>query len=75
MKEITDKYPNLFPEGKVTEELFYWSYEFAMTRGYGWSLPSTSMMPFADMFNHHNQCTTHYLVNKKYEADVKSKHE
>ena len=40
-----------------------------MTRCYGWSLPSTFLIPFADLMNHHNYATTHYMVNKKIEIE------
>lgn len=38
--------------GEVNKETFYWSYEFVMTRCFGYSLPSTSLVALADMFNH-----------------------
>lgn len=40
-----------------------------MTRCFGWSLPSTSLVPFADMLNHSNEATTYFLVNKKFEKN------
>ncbi len=46
-----------------------------MTRCFGWSLPSTCLVPFVDMLNHNNESATHYLVHKKYERNVETKHE
>lgn len=34
-----------------------------MTRCYGWSMPSTFLIPFADLMNHHNNTITHYMIN------------
>ena len=30
------------------------AHSFVMTRAYGWSLPSISLIPMADSFNHNN---------------------
>lgn len=38
-----------------------------MTRCFGWSLKSTSLVPFADMLNHSNTATTHYVVHADIE--------
>jgi len=37
------------------------------------SLPSTSLVPFADMLNHANDATTHYLVHRVLENNGKLK--
>lgn len=35
-----------------------------MTRAFGWSLPSISLIPLADSFNHSNiRYVNHFLVN------------
>lgn len=34
-----------------------------MTRCFGWSLSSTSLIPFADMMNHHIDTATHYTID------------
>ena len=38
-----------------------------MTRCFGWSLPSTSLVPLADLLNHNYEMVTHYIINKKLE--------
>jgi len=38
-----------------------------MSRCFGWSLKSTSMIPIADFLNHSNKACTHYLVHSKIE--------
>lgn len=52
-KGVMNKYPEFY--GSLTEhhkDTFYWSNEFVMTRCFGWTLPSTSLVPLADMLNH-----------------------
>ena len=70
-KKILIKYPAYFPFKSLIDlrRDFYWAYEAVMTRCFGWSLPSTSLVPFADMLNHSNEATTYYLVNKKFERN------
>lgn len=64
-----------FPDKNTDiRELYFWAYEFTMTRCYGWSLPSTILIPLADFLNHEKHGIDHYLVNKKYELDEKNKH-
>lgn len=61
-----NKYPQIF--GNITEkekDLFYWSNEFVMTRCFGWTLPSTSLVPLADMLNHSNENPATYHLIKK----------
>ena len=58
------KYPDMYPPEFLTKEMFFWAYELVMTRCFGWSLPSTCLVPFADMFNHNCEATTHYVVHK-----------
>lgn len=48
--------------------MFYWSNEFVMTRCFGWTLPSTSLVPMADMLNHSNiNPATYHLINRLIE--------
>lgn len=37
-----------------------------VTRCFGWGLPKTSMIPFADCINHHTVDSTYELINVKY---------
>lgn len=52
------------------KRVFYKAYNIVMTRCYGWSLPSTCLIPLADMCNHRDkQTSTHYVVHRRYELD------
>ncbi|CAD8069199.1 unnamed protein product [Paramecium primaurelia] len=70
-KGVMNKYPQYY--GCLTEEhkdMFYWSNEFVMTRCFGWTLPSTSLVPMADMLNHSNiNPATYHLVNRLIEQN------
>jgi hypothetical protein len=46
-----------------------------MTRMFGSGLPSSSLVPFGDLFNHYHCCSTHFIVNKKFESDELPIHE
>ena len=43
-----------------------------MTRAFGYSLPSTSMIPLADLMNHNNNTTTSSMILTKFEIDGKN---
>ena len=58
MQLIMHKYAEEFPEELVTKDVFYWSYLFVMTRSFGYCIPSTSLIPFADLMNHNNYTIT-----------------
>jgi len=38
-----------------------------MTRCFGWSLPTTMLVPMADFMNHNPDGTTSYIVNTRFE--------
>ena len=42
-----------------------------MTRCFGWSLPTTMLVPFGDFLNHTSDGATHYLVNTQFEGNEK----
>lgn len=56
------------------KKIYFWAYEFTMTRCYGWSLPSTILIPLADFLNHGKHGVDHYLIHKKYEINPAIKH-
>lgn len=71
MFKIIIKFPEIFGESRSDDKKsFYRSYELVMTRCFGWSLKSTSLVPFADMLNHSNNATTHYVVHAALEKDI-----
>jgi hypothetical protein len=39
-----------------------------VTRCFGWGLPKTSIIPFADCINHHNVDSTYELIHVDYHA-------
>ena len=68
VKPVLDGNPDLFPG--YTKELFLRMYNFACTRCFGWTLPSTMMVPLADFMNH-APVDTSYDVYSKQEHAVK----
>jgi len=50
MEKVLAKYPHLFTE--ISRDRFLKMYNFACTRCFGWTLPSTMMVPLADFLNH-----------------------
>ena len=50
IKKILALYPEAYPD--QSEQLFQRMYNFACTRCFGWTLPSTMMVPMADFLNH-----------------------
>lgn len=42
-----------------------------MTRCFGWHLPATMLIPYADFLNHSDEGVTHYIVNRRFERDEK----
>lgn len=50
--EVAKLYPDLIDISKFTPERFKLAYTTVVTRCFGWSLPSTSVIPFADCANH-----------------------
>ena len=45
-----------------------------MTRCYGWSLPSTFLIPLADFLNHGKYGVDHYLIHEGFEVKEAKKH-
>jgi hypothetical protein len=39
-------------------------YAAVMTRGFGWGLPETMMVPYADFLNHSSTGVHHYVFDK-----------
>ena len=44
------------------EPLFYKCFNTIVTRCFGWGLPKTSLIPFADCINHHNVDSTYEFI-------------
>ena len=58
---ITD--PEKEPELKA---IFTKAFVSIVTRCFGWGLPKTMVIPFADCINHHNVDSTYELLHLKY---------
>ena len=54
----------------MTKDLFVRMYNYACTRCFGWTLPSTMMVPLADFMNH-LPIDTNYDVYSKNSHEVK----
>jgi hypothetical protein len=48
------------------KKLFTRGFVAVVTRCFGWGLPRTSMIPFADCINHHNVDSTYELIHTRY---------
>ena len=53
-------------ERPLFDKLWLKSFVSVVTRCFGWGLPRTSMIPFADTINHHNVDSTYELIHEKY---------
>lgn len=86
MKGIYDKYPTLYPPDKYTikdqftliklarygKNDYLWAYESVMTRCFGWHLPSTMIVPFADFMNHWTEGVSTNIINVNFEKEEKT---
>ena len=72
-------YQEFYPGLDVPEEepklryTFQHAFISVVTRCFGWGLPKTSLIPFADCINHHNVDSTYELIHLKYHQDLKRK--
>lgn len=46
--------------------LFTKCFVSVVTRCFGWGLPKTMIIPFADSINHHNVDSTYEMIHVKY---------
>jgi hypothetical protein len=51
-------------------DLFQKAFISVVTRCFGWGVPKTSMIPFADSINHHNVDSTYEMLHLKYHQNV-----
>ena len=68
IEKVLQKNSAMFPG--YTKELFLKMYNYACTRCFGWTLPSTMMVPLADFMNH-LPIDTDYDVYSKRTHSVK----
>ena len=62
-KVIATKYPHLVDSSMLTEEIYKRAYNIVTTRCFGWSTPSTCLVPLADCFNHFNIDNQYEIFN------------
>jgi hypothetical protein len=76
IKSVITKYPSIFKPSTLTFKVFHRFNAIINTRCFGSNLPSSSLVPMADNFNHRNKHCTWSLVNTKLHKnpDVKSKY-
>ena len=53
------------------EKIFYRCFNTIVTRCFGWGLPKTSLIPFADCINHHNVDSTYEFFCKELHEPIK----
>jgi len=58
--------PKLFPRAVPYEE-FMRLYAKVTTRCFGWGLPETMVVPFADFLNHSDDSIYHYMLKEEFE--------
>lgn len=72
LKNNAEEYEKYFQgisdESKEAElkEVFTKAFISIVTRCFGWGLPKTMVIPFADCINHHNVDSTYELIHTKY---------
>ena len=65
--KVFSSFANEHPQyAGLTRQLFDEVYEMVVSRCFGWSLPGTMIIPFADCLNHHNSDTQFELFNKVF---------
>lgn len=72
-KALSDpKYEDYFPgfsdlsRKEEMKTIFIRAFTSVVTRCFGWGLPKTMMVPFADCINHHNVDSTYELIHPVY---------
>jgi len=50
----------------MTKDMFFDTYDMVVSRCFGWSLPGTMMIPYADLANHHNSDTQYEMFNPRF---------
>ena len=66
--EIASMYPTIIDIKQFTKENYKLAFTITVTRCFGWSLPHTSVVPFAD-------CANHFIIDNQYELYCKRLHE
>jgi hypothetical protein len=77
-KKYNQVWPGIVDESKSKQELsqlfepiFYKCFNTIVTRCFGWGLPKTSLIPFADCINHHNVDSTYEFICRELHEPIK----
>ena len=52
--------------------MFVRAYTSVVTRCFGWGIPCTTMIPFADFINHHNVDSSYEFISSQFDPVVES---
>jgi len=61
-------YPEIIDASQFTPKNYKLAFTITVTRCFGWSLPHTSVVPFAD-------CANHFIIDNQYELYSKRLHD
>eukprot|EP00357_Protocruzia_adherens_P016911 CAMPEP_0114994628 /NCGR_PEP_ID=MMETSP0216-20121206/13249_1 /TAXON_ID=223996 /ORGANISM="Protocruzia adherens, Strain Boccale" /LENGTH=722 /DNA_ID=CAMNT_0002358519 /DNA_START=25 /DNA_END=2193 /DNA_ORIENTATION=+ len=64
---------DVFDLSKYTEKEWYWCYNFVVSRAFGWGLPCTMLIPFADALNHSTVNISYDLYAEEADKKLHSK--
>ena len=66
LKQYDKYFPGLADESKYEQntQLFIRAFGTVVTRCFGWGLPCTTMVPFADFINHHNVDSSYEFIHR-----------
>ena len=67
LREIASLYPGDIELEAFTPERYKLAFTITVTRCFGWSLPHTSVVPFAD-------CANHFIIDNQYELFCRRLH-
>eukprot|EP01016_Furgasonia_blochmanni_P040919 TRINITY_DN5260_c0_g4_i1.p1 TRINITY_DN5260_c0_g4~~TRINITY_DN5260_c0_g4_i1.p1 ORF type:complete len:622 (+),score=164.67 TRINITY_DN5260_c0_g4_i1:644-2509(+) len=69
VKPALDQFPQLFPPDGYTKKTLFWAFEVITTRCFGWGLPATMIVFFAEYLNHSHFGVSYDMINVTLEAD------
>lgn len=77
--KYNEVWPGIIDDTKTEDEikaefepLFYKCFNYIVTRCFGWGLPKTSLIPFADCINHHNVDSTYEFICQELHEPMKN---
>ena len=65
LKNFFEIYPDSFDPERVNKDLYLWALSFINSRCFGWELPSTMLVPFADNLNHKSGASLSHDIFEK----------